>query len=140
MKKITFFTLLAMISTQLNAMTTVHCHDSTNLSYSFENRIGGARPIQGAVQTVEEIIKENRLLYRKVTRIPCVSMPNCRPQQPELVDFDPNQLSFQFNESSKIILESNGQDYPIKTETYSIQFILVKPNWMVCDYFSALYP
>ena len=140
MKKITILIFSTIITTQLNAMTTIHCHSATDLSYTYENRTGGARPMPGSILTVEEITKENNLLYRKLNRIPCTTMPNCHIQQPELQDFNPNNLAFQFDQNSKIIIESNGQEFPIKTETYNIKFILDQPNWMICDYFNALYP
>jgi hypothetical protein len=138
--KILTFTSLILASNSF-AYSTLECRNNQNLSYSSQSRVGGVRPFPGMITNVEEIIKENIVIYRKVIRVECLEDDFCRIQQPELKDISSQDLIFNFIAESKINLSSEGTDQdPVRKETYAIKFVLSEEMWMLCDSLTALYP
>lgn len=124
------------------AYSTLDCSSSTqNLSYTSYNKVGGARPYQGMITHIEEIKKDNEVIFRKVRREECRDVDFCQIQQPEITDINPENISFSFLEDSKVVISSEGHyGGPISKETYAIKFVMEKETWMLCDSFNALYP
>lgn len=138
-KLITVFSLISVQN--LSAYSTIDCTSNRNITYLFHNKVGGARPFPGMITHIEEIKKNDAVIYRIVHREECSNDNFCEIQQPELTNIVPPNFSFHFIENSKLILESDGQDMdPIKTQTYAIKLVLDKEIWMICNSFEALYP
>jgi hypothetical protein len=137
-----FFTFVSLIlASNAFAYSTLECSSNKNTSYSLQNRVGGVRPFPGMITNVEEIIKENIVIYRKVIRTECLEDDFCRIQQPELKDINSEDLIFNFIAESKMSLSSEGTDQdPVRKETYAIKFVLGEEMWMLCDSVTALYP
>ena len=130
-----------MLATNAFAYSTLDCTSNKNIIYFSHSKVGGARPFPGMITLVEEIQKDNEVIYRKVRREECYRDDFCNVQQPEMVDINAESLSFSFIENTKVILASEGSDMgPIKKETYAIKFLMNDEIWMVCDSFFALYP
>ncbi|MBA2405937.1 MAG: hypothetical protein H0V66_14265 [Bdellovibrionales bacterium] len=137
-----FLVLTALTFSSLtHAYSTLDCNSNQGVSYLSHSKVGGARPFPGMIVHIEEIKKENEVIYRRVHREGCYQDDFCDVQQPELEDITPENFSFTFLQDSKLVLASEGQDMgPIKKETYAIKFVTDKEMWMVCDSFLALYP
>ena len=130
-----------MLATNAFAYSTLDCTSNKNITYISHSKVGGARPFPGMITHVEEIKKDNEVIYRKVRREECYLDDFCNVQQPDMVDINAESLSFRFIENTKVILASEGSDMgPIKKETYAIKFLMNDEIWMVCDSFFALYP
>jgi hypothetical protein len=129
-----------LLATHAFAYSTIDCTSTKNLTYTSHSKTGGARPFPGMITHIEEIKKANEVVYRKVRREECVDENFCQVQQPELGDIiSPD--TFSFNESSKIVLSSEGRaGDPVVKESYVIQFVLGSEIWMLCESFTALYP
>jgi hypothetical protein len=129
------------VTTSAFAYSTLDCNSTQNLSYSSHNKVGGARPYQGMITHIEEIKKDNEVIFRKVRREECRDVNLCQIQQPEIVDINAENIAFNFIESSKITLSLEGPDgSPLQKETYAIKFVMENEIWMLCDSFTALYP
>lgn len=123
------------------AYSTLDCNSSHGVSYISHNKVGGARPFPGMITHIEEIQKNNQVVYRVVNREECYQDSFCNVQQPELVDIISPDFSFQFLTDTKLILASEGDDMgPVKKETYAIKFVSDKEVWMICDSYLAFYP
>ena len=123
------------------AHSTLDCTSNAHLTYSSDSKVGGVRPFPGMVTHVEEIIKDNEVIYRKVQREDCDSRDFCQLQQPELNDIDLADATFHFIPESKQILSTEGQvGKANRKEIYVIKFLLEDEVWMLCQSFSALYP
>ena len=130
-----------ILATNALAYSTLDCSSNKNITYFSHSKVGGARPFPGMITHVEEIQKDNEVIYRKVRREECYLDDFCNVQQPDMVDINAESLSFRFIENTKVILASEGSDMgPIKKETYAIKFLMNDEIWMVCDSFFALYP
>lgn len=134
--------LLALSFTTTSfAYSTLDCSSNQNIAYSSHNKVGGARPYPGMITHIEEIKKDNEIIFRKIRREECSDVDFCQIQQPELVDINAGNIFFEFIKSSKMILASEGENYgPVKKETYAIKFVMGREIWMLCDSFFALYP
>jgi hypothetical protein len=129
-----------LLATHAMAYSTLDCTSTNDLTYSSHSKVGGARPFPGMITHIEEIKKADEVVYRKVRREECVDENFCQVQQPELRDIA-SPDSFNFIESSKIILSSEGRaGDPVMKESYAIQFVLGSEVWMLCESFTALYP
>ena len=133
---LTFF-----LSSTAFAYSTLDCTSNNHLTYSAHSKVGGARPFPGMVTHVEEIKKDNEVIYRKVRREDCDSRDFCQLQQLELNDIDLVNATFHFIPESKQVLSTEGRvGEAIRQETYVIKFILDEELWMLCNAFTALYP
>ena len=130
-----------LLSANAFAYSTLDCTSNNHLTYSSHSKVGGARPFPGMVTHVEEIKKDNEIIYRKVQREDCDSRDFCQLQQPELNDIDLVNATFHFIPESKHVLSTEGQPgEAIMKETYVIKFLFEEEVWMLCQSFSALYP
>lgn len=128
-------------ATSAFAYSTLDCNSTQNISYASHNKVGGARPYPGMITYIEEIKKDNEVIFRKIRREECRDVNFCQIQQPELVDINAENIAFDFIESSKQVLSSEGHDGgPMHKETYVIKFVMDSGVWMLCDSFHALYP
>ena len=139
LKMLVFTTLF--LTANAFAYSTLDCSSNQDVTYTSHNKVGGARPFPGMITHVEEIKIANEVIYRKVRREECYQDYFCHIQQPEMVDINTENVSFNFMEDSKQILASEGNDMgPVKKETYAIKFFMEKEIWMLCDSFLAFYP
>jgi hypothetical protein len=121
-----------MLSFNAMAFSTLNCTSNDGVSYSYNNRAGGARPYPGMITSVEEVKIKGELVFRKVGREEC-TMERCENQPNELPDIG-TDLIFSFLNYTKSILESEGDEMgPFLRETYAIQFQMEKTIWMICD-------
>lgn len=135
----TFASLL--IATNVWAYSSLECVSNGNVTYTSHSKVGGVRPFPGMIINVEEIIKNDEVLYRKVRREECDAESFCRLQNPELVDIISPEFSFHFIEASKTILSSEGRGHGAeKKETYAVKFVLDQEMWMLCHSLQAFYP
>lgn len=134
------FTALIFTSSAF-AYSTLDCSSNKNITYISHSKVGGARPFPGMIIHVEEIKKDNEVIYRKVRREECYQDDFCNVQQPDMVDINAENISFSFIENSKVILASEGNDMgPVKKKTYAIKFLMNEEIWMLCDSYLAFYP
>lgn len=132
---------LVLVATNAFAYSTLECVSNENVTYTSVNKVGGIRPFPGMVIGVEEIIKNDEVVYRKVLRQECLEDRFCETHQPELVDIISPEFSFHFIQESKTLLGSEGRGNDAeKRETYAIKLVLDNEMWMLCQSFSALYP
>ena len=54
-----------ILATNAFAYSTLDCSSNKNITYSSHNKVGGARPFPGMITHVEEIQKDNEVIYRK---------------------------------------------------------------------------
>ena len=133
--------LAFLLTTNASAYSTLDCTSNNHLTYSSHSKVGGARPFPGMVVHVEEIKKDNEVIYRRVQREDCDSRDFCEIQRPELNDIDLTGATFHFIPESKRVLSTHGEvGEAITKETYVVKFLFEKEIWMLCDAFSALYP
>jgi hypothetical protein len=93
------------------------------------------------VTHIEEIKKDNEVIYRKVQREDCDSRDFCQLQQPELNDIDLPYATFHFIPESKHILPTEGQfGEAVTKEIYLVKFLLEEEVWMLCNALSVFYP
>lgn len=135
---------LALISfiftTSVFAYSTLECSSNQDISYSSHSRVGGVRPFPGMITNIEEVKKNDEVIYRRVRREECDQISLCQMEQPDLMDINA-ETPFRFIERSKYVLSSEGRDMdPFKKETYVIKFAMDKEIWMLCDSFRAYYP
>ena len=133
--------LAFFLSSTAFGYSTLDCISNNHFTYSSHSKVGGAQPFPGMVTHVEEIKKDNEVIYRRVQRQDCDSRDFCQLQQPELNDIDLSDATFHFIPESKQILSTEGQvGEAITKETYVVKFLLEEEVWMLCQSFSALYP
>lgn len=132
--------LFLLFSTQIFAYSTLTCSGNQGLAYSSQNRVGGAHPYPGMITNIEEIKQNGEILYRQVWRQECNRGP-CEPQQPELTNIIPDGFKFNFEDDSKKVLSTEGDNQtPVFKETYVIQFSTQNTQWVLCDYERLLLP
>lgn len=138
MKTLLFFSFFC---TSVFAYSTLDCSNNKQLVYSSHNLVGGAHPFPGMITHIEEIKKAEVVQYRQVMRYDCHGRP-CEPQRPELDDIIPENFNFSFNQDSKKVLASEGDESsPVFKETFVILFNLQETSeWMLCDYERLLLP
>ncbi len=133
--------LVFFLTSTAFAYSTLDCTSNNHLTYSSHFKVGGARPFPGMVTHVEEINKDNQVIYRKVQREDCDSRDYCQLQRPELNDIDLPDVTFHFIPESKHVLATEGQvGEAITKETYAVKFLFEEEVWMLCQSYSALYP
>lgn len=101
--------LLFLLSANAFAYSTLDCTSNNHLTYSSHSKVGGARPFPGMVTRVEEMKKDNEVIYRRVQREDCDSRDFCQLQRPELNDIDLVNATFHFIPESKQVLTTEGQ-------------------------------
>ncbi len=135
------YALVILLSANAFGYSTLDCTSNHHFTYASHSKVGGVRPFPGMVTHVEELKKDNEVIYRRVQREDCDSRDFCQLQQPELNDIDLSHGTFHFIPDSKKVLSTEGQaGEAITKETYVIKLLWEEEVWMLCQSFSALYP